>query len=77
MAASTSQEPPYLGVGVGVGVSTGVGVGVGVGFGVSVGACVRECVCARLIREGLGNPRVQLSPIIKTLFREGLARGRH
>ena len=46
MAASTSQEPHYLGVGVGVGVSTGVGVGVGVGLGVSVGACVSECVIA-------------------------------
>ena len=71
------RNPHYLGVGVGVGGSTGVGVGVGVGLGVSVGACVRECVCARLRREDLGDAQVLLSNIVKTSFREGLGRGRH
>ena len=46
------------------GVSVGEGVCAGVGLGVSVDACVRECVCARQLREGLGNAQFRLSNIV-------------
>ena len=46
------------------GASVGEGVCAGVGLGVRVDACVRECVCARLLREGLGNARFRISNMV-------------